>query len=325
MDGVGSHATTDRLIKKAREKNLKIETLTIVNLARRWEDKLAKNEFKSGASAMAAIEKARKLLASKKVDLVVIRGEDLLRTGYAPGEREKFMKLYDHEHTPLEGYNELVPLFLQKHKLSEEKFFEIRDLLFQNYARTWKKKLPDERWFRPLTKYFRGVDCANPNINYSGQIILSSKKTPGSVEIIGNAFVKLSVDGYESLPKIAPYLHLKRAITKAETEAKISFKKKFLTGSALLDAYTCYPVVPMGLIYRLGLVKKMEDIPALLEDHAVTVTGGLNLGKAPWNLTSLNALIVMREKLLASKKFHYGLVHGNGSLGNQQGITILRR
>ena len=333
VDNSGSHSETERVLKLASKKNLTIAKLEIVDLATRWENKLKPWEFKSGASAMAAIEKARKLLASKAADVVVLGGTDLLKTGYAPGAREKYMKLYQNKHTPLEGYNKLVPLFLKMHKLSENDYFVIRNTLFENYARTWKGKLPDERWFRPLTKYFRGVDCANPNVDYSGQIVLCLKDTADvlkipsgkRIEIIGNAFTKLSVDGFESLPKIAPYLHLKRTIDKALKEAKIDYKTEFLKGRALLDAYTCYPVVPMGLILRLGLVKKLEEIPALLKTREVTVTGGLNLGKAAWNLTSLNAIIVMREKLLSSSKTRVGLVHGNGSLGNQQGITILKR
>ena len=336
VDNKGSHAETEKVLALAKKKNLKIETLEIVNLAKRWEDKLRPLQFKSGASANAAVEKARKLLASKKADVVVIKGTDYLKTGYEKGAREGFMKLYNKKFTPLEGYNDLVPLFLRYHKLSENDFFEIRDALFDNYVKTWKKinpegHLPDERWFQPLTKYFRGVDCANPNVDYSGQIVLTNEKTADKlkvpkkkrVQIIGNAFTKLSVDGMESLPKIAPYLHLKRTITKALSESKTDFASEFLKGRALLDAYTCYPVVPMGLIYRLGLVKNMNEIKELLTKHEVTITGGLNLGKAAWNLTSLNSLIVMRERLMSSKKAHLGLVHGNGSLGNQQGITLL--
>lgn len=333
VDNAGSHSETEKVLKLARKKNLMIAALEIVDLARRWEDNLDPHEFKSGASAMAAIESARKLLTSRKADVVVIGGTDLLKTGYEPGAREKYMKLYQKKLTPFDGYNKLVPLFLKFHKLSEKDYFEIRDALFKNYARTWKGEFPDVRWFKPLTKYFRGVDCANPNVDYSGQIVLSLKKTADvlkisenkRVEIIGNAFTKLSVDGMESLPEIASYMHLKKTIDKALKEAKIDFKTEFLKGRALLDAYTCYPVVPMGLILRLGLVKKMEEIPELLKIRDVTVTGGLNLGKAAWNLTSLNAIIVMREKLLSSGKIRVGLVHGNGSLGNQQGITVLQR
>ena len=335
-DGKGSFSESQKVITLAGKKNLRVVTLEIVTLTKRWEDKLSPLEFKSGASAMGAIEKARLILKNKKADLVIIKGSDYLKTGYEKGARENFMKLFNKKFTPLDGYNDLVPLFLKYHKLSEGEYFKIRDALFENYLRTWKKidpeaQLPDERWFRPLTKYFRGVDCANPNLDYSGEIVIASGKTAdilnvpqkNRVQIIGNTFSKLSVDGMESLPKIAPYLHLKKTINKTLKEAKIDFKKEFLRGRALLDAYTCYPVVPMGLILRLGLVNKLTEIPELLKTHEVTVTGGLNLGKAPWNLTTLNALIVMREKLMSSKKAKIGLVHGNGSLGNQQGVTIL--
>lgn len=332
-DGRGSHTESGRIINLGLKKNLRIETLEIVTLAKRWEDKLLPHEFKSGASAMAAIEKAGKLLSKKKADLIIIKGRDYLKSEYRREEREKFMRLYDGKFTPLDGYDRLVPFFLRYHKLSENDFFEIRDSLFRNYAKTWKGPLPDARWFQPLTKYFRGVDCANPNVDYSGQIILATDKTADllnipakrRITIMGNAFTRLSVDGMESLPKIAPYLHLKRTIIKALALTKIDFRKEFLKKNALLDAYTCYPVVPMGLIYQLGLVDDLKDIPELLKKYDVTVTGGLNLGKAPWNLTSLNAIIVMRRKLISSRKFQYGLVHGNGSLGNQQGITLLAK
>lgn len=337
VDNQGSHSETENVLTLAKKKELRIVTLEIVNLAKRWEDKLQPLQFKSGASAMAAVEKARKLLKAKKADLVVIKGSDYLKTGYEKDAREGFMKLYNNKYTPLDGYDRLVPLFLNHHKLSEQEFFEIRDALFNNYVKTWKKVspkgvLPNERWFQPLTKYFRGVDCANPNVDYSGQIILAGEKVADAlkipkkkrVQILGNAFTKLTVDGFESLPKIAPYLHLKRTINKALTEAKTDFRREFLKGRALLDAYTCYPVVPMGLIHRLGLVEDVKEIKDLLDEHDVTITGGLNLGKAAWNLTSLNSLIVMRERLMSHRKARLGLVHGNGSLGNQQGITVLK-
>ena len=336
QDGQGSLEESEALISSASERGLRISKLEIVNLARRWEDKLGPLEFKSGASAMAAIEKARKLFAANKADLVVIHGTDLLRTGYAGNSRAKYMKLYGNKHTPLDGYNRLVPLFLKSHGYSEEDYFGMRDLLFQNYSRTWKRlhpeaAPPDEKWLRPLTQYFRGVDCANPNVDYTGRIVLSTEKVAkflkvkDPVVITGNAFTKLNVDGIESLPKIAPYLHLKKTIDKALAESGVDFRKLFLEGKVLMDAYTCYPVVPMALVIRLGFAETPEEMKQFLKKHEVTVTGGLNLARAPWNLTSLNAIIAMREKLLSSKKFTTGLVHGNGSLGNQQGITLLQR
>lgn len=336
INGLGDLSQTEKLLTRARRHQLSMTTLEIVNLAKRWEDKLGPNQFKSGASAMAAITKAQRLLETKKASIVVIKGTDLLRTGYDKSEREKFMKLYNGKYTPLEGYTKLVRPFIKQHHISEKQFFEIRDALFLNYAKTWKalhpeKDLPEERWFQPITKYFRGVDCANPNIDYTGQLIITDEKHADllkipkkeRVEILGNAFTKLAVDGYESIPKVATYDHLKRTIKKAMKVSGIDFNREYLEGRALLEVYTCYPVVPMALLLKLGLVKDASEFPKFLEDHEVTITGGLNLDKAAWNLTSLNYLIAMREKLLRSKKFKYGLVHGNGSLGNQQGITIL--
>lgn len=338
MDGVGNYDRTQELLLKAQKLGLSTSVLEIVSLAKRWEDKLQPHEFKSGASAMDAINTAHELLASEKTDLVVIKGEDFLRTGYVKSERENFMKLYQGKYTPLDGYDKLVTPFIEHHGISEKEFFEIRDALFINYSKTWKrenpeKALPNDRWFEPITQYFRGVDCANPNIDYSGQLIITNEKQADllgvpeneRISILGNAFIKLPVDGLESLPHIAPYAHLKDVIEEALNEAKIDFIAEFKQGNALLEAYTCYPVVPMALLLKLGLVNHLGELPLFLQQHEVTITGGLNLAKAPWNLTSLNYLISMREKLLNSRNHKYGLVHGNGSLGNQQGITILRR
>ena len=336
IDGQGNHTKTNELIARAKKLGLTTTVLEIVSLARRWEDKLTPNEFKSGASAMAAINKARKLIETGKSSVVVIRGLDHLRTSYTKEDRAKFMKLYGRKFTPLDGYTKLVTPFMQQNNIKEKQFLEIGEALFENYFKTWSRlnpgaKLPDPRWFELITKYFRGVDCANPNIDYSGQLIMTDEKgaellkvpKKERVTILGNAFTKLSVDGFESIPKIAPYLHLHRTINKALNEAQIDFKGEFLKGRALLEAYTCYPVVPMALLLKLGLVSHLTQVPEFLKKYEVTITGGLNLARAPWNLTSLNYLIAMREILINSKFHKYGLVHGNGSLGNQQGITIL--
>jgi hypothetical protein len=338
VDGQGDHSETEGLITRAQKLGLLVSTLEIVPLSKRWEGHLAPHQFKSGASAMAAIKKGRKLLSSGRASLVVIRGRDLLRSGYTKEEREKYMKLYSGKYTPLDGYTRLVPHFLKYHTITAAQFKFISMALFENYSRTWKRlhpqgSLPDERWFAPITKYFRGVDCANPNVDFSGQILLAGVEVADllrvpkkkRVKVLGNSFVQLSVDGLSSVGKVASYLHLKRAIKTALSEAKIDFNQEFLSGRALLEAYTCYPIVPMGLLLRLGLVETLEEIPKLLGKYEVTITGGLNLDRAAWNLTSLNYIISMREKLLSSKHSRYGLVHGNGSLGNQQGITILGR
>jgi len=62
----------------------------------------------------------------------------------------------------------------------------------------------------------------------------------------------------------------------------------------------------------------------LLQSQEVTQTGGLNLGRAAWNNTTLNNIITMVEKLTSGDGPKIGGVHGNGSIGYQQGFMILQ-
>lgn len=331
IDGEGHHTRSNELIHRAQKLGLKTASLEIAPLSEPWNKDLSDNCFKSGASAMDALERARSILNSKEASIVIIRGKDYLRSEYSRIERENYMNLYDGKYSPLDGYNELVVPFIQYHGISEEQFLEIRDALFENYSRTWKGALPEDRWFRPITKFFRGVDCANPNIDYSGQLIITTEDHANTlqipenekVSILGNAFTRLAIDGFESIPHIAPYNHLEEVIDRALNEAQTDFQAEYFKGRALLEVYSCYPVVPVALLLKLRLVRNVNQFHEFLKKHEVTVTGGLNLGKAPWNLTSLNFLIAMRDRLINSQNHKYGLVHGNGSLGNQQGITIL--
>ena len=65
-----------------------------------------------------------------------------------------------------------------------------------------------------------------------------------------------------------------------------------------------------------------KELAELLDNYEVTVTGGMNLARAAWNNPSLNALVVMHEKILKNN-CGIGLVHGNGGLGYKQGVVIL--
>lgn len=76
VDSFGSHQDTDNILNLAREKGLVVVTLEILSLAQGWQDKMKPHQFKSGASAMAAIERARKILSTKKADAVLIKGQD---------------------------------------------------------------------------------------------------------------------------------------------------------------------------------------------------------------------------------------------------------
>lgn len=49
------------------------------------------------------------------------------------------------------------------------------------------------------------------------------------------------------------------------------------------------------------------------------------LGRAPWNSTTLNAIVAIAERLHDPSEERLAGVHSNGSLGYQQGFVLLER
>ena len=78
----------------------------------------------------------------------------------------------------------------------------------------------------------------------------------------------------------------------------------------------------MAFLISCKLVPSLAQIPEFLTDHLVTITGGMNLARAPWNNPALNGLIEMYHQLNDNPTQH-GLVHGNGGIGYRQGVAIL--
>ena len=100
--------------------------------------------------------------------------------------------------------------------------------------------------------------------------------------------------------------------------------EEFKKGNLLLEIYTCYPPVPIAFLLSTGMITNVRDLPIFLERYEMTVTGGMNLARAPWNNLALNGLIDMYEKLKESSTT-YGLVRGNGGIGEIQGIALLEK
>jgi hypothetical protein len=88
--------------------------------------------------------------------------------------------------------------------------------------------------------------------------------------------------------------------------------------------YSCYPVVPIAFLLKSGLAAAPADVLRLLAAYEVTVTGGLNLAKAPWNNTTLSAIVQMVPMLRSERSSRYGAVHSNTAFGYQQAFAILR-
>jgi hypothetical protein len=175
------------------------------------------------------------------------------------------------------------------------------------------------------------VDCANPSVDFEGRIILGTKATldrcgfgpDDCIRIAGCQVKQAGEDTIEAIPEVVPYTHLTAAFKDACEQARVDFRKAFLSGEALLEAYTCYPVVPMGFLLATGFAESTQDIRDFLAGFPVTITGGLNLAKAPWNNTSVYAIAQMASRLKANEAPSLGGVHSVGALGYKQAFAIL--
>lgn len=91
-----------------------------------------------------------------------------------------------------------------------------------------------------------------------------------------------------------------------------------------LELYTCSPPIPLAFLLTTKMVESIRELPKFLSSYEITSTGGMNFARAPWNNPALNALIDMCKAMRKGVK-NYGLVHGNGGIGEIQGVAILER
>jgi len=329
----------DDLVDKLKTLEITPSRLAIEPLSIPWNNKLQDGHFRSGCAPIMALEQATRLI-SQGVSAVIIEGDEPLSSGYTREQRHQLMAVYTDQPSIAELYSRLAMKFISQQDISEQQFTELADSLYQNHLRVYQRqinentahfKLPSSKWLAQVTPLFRGVDCANPLVDFSGKILLCSEDVARRL----NAQDKLLVSGValgildldnepQAIDQIVKYHHLTQAFTQASTLAKVDFVSQFKQGNALLEAYTCYPVVPMAFLINNGFVDSLDQLPAFLGQHEITVTGGMNLARAPWNNPSLNALINMYHQLLAGEQ-QYGMVHGNGGLGYRQGIAILEK
>ena len=182
-----------------------------------------------------------------------------------------------------------------------------------------------------MTDLFRGVDCANPTTDFEGRIIVCTEKVAKTlkvpdknrIRILSCSIEQSGEDNLESIPQIAPYNHLANAYQNASKDAGVDFSEEFRSGRAILETYTCFPVVPLAFLLKSGLVKDMSGIESFLNQYEITVTGGLNLAKAPWNNTTLSAMVDIVKTLGSSKKKMLAGVHSVCALGYREAFAIL--
>lgn len=330
VDGAGSLAPVEERWKELGEQGRLVE-LTIDPLAAGWDTPVAPNHFRSGCAPIDALAHADRLVRAGGADAVLIRGEDDLRAQYGRDRAAlaRQMAIYGDECSIPEAYTRLAHAFSRRHGLSTDGFKNLAAALFENYIRTAERseayRAPKPAAFEMVTDLFRKVDCANPVVDFSGALIVASKSFAGdgAIEILAVETAQASGDGPDNVAELARYDHLKAACEAAYARAGIDLPREFLAGRALLEAYTCFPVAPLGFLLASGIVHDLHEVPALLAAHEITVTGGMNLARAAWNNPALNALVVMCERL-AGGDVRLGAVHGNGGLGYRQGLALLR-
>lgn len=334
IDGDGSFEKTEFIESHFKDNRIPVVHFYINPLKAGWHSKRLENHFRSGCAPVEALHEAQKRIAEKTARAVVISGQDHLRSEYSSATRQKMMAIYGDDASILELYNRLAHAFIDAQGILKDDFKRIANALFENCQRTYLRKnsgqTPDAKWFECITDLFRGVDCANPVVDFKGKLIVCDKKTAlecgvkdrDLIEIAGTGISSVK-DGPEHIREIAEFDHLARACQSACAAAGADIFAEFLNKNARLEIYTCYPVVPLAFLLKTGLVASRQQIPVFLDEYEITVTGGMNLCKAPWNNPSLNALIQMHGELCAGGP-RYGAVHGNGGLGYKQGLAILR-
>jgi hypothetical protein len=339
VNGVGSLSVVEGLSARlASELGVEPRVLTIDPLSVDWHSELDRDHFRSGCAPVEAMHRARALIASGEEVAVIIHGRDLLRTEYSSDERRQAMSIYPDGVPLTEAYDRLTGAFIAKNTIEKTQFLALRDALFENYWRTYQSAnpaatRPDSRWFEAITPLFRGVDCANPVIDFEAKLLLVSDAAARDlllseremVEVVAVGVGQLASDGPEAIAEILPYQHLKDAVCEIETATGLSLRQLQRRGELCLDLYTCYPVVPLACLLATQLVSHPDQLLEFIEHNPITLTGGMNLARGPWNNPALNGLVAMFETLSQQpqREQAYGLVHGNGGLGYRQGLVLM--
>jgi len=335
IDQNGDLNNIDQMLLHINSTRLRNKHLIIDPLSAGWFTPQEKGHFRSGNSAIEAIEFGCKYLNNNIFDVITISGKDFLKSDYDRQERTQMMEIYNHT-SLIEMYTKLSEEWCKKNSITENQFIKLADLLLNNYIKTYedrfKLSLPDinSKWLKPITSLFRGIDCANPAIDYEGKLIIATtygiKKLNldlnNCIEIKGISTIYTKDSGMEAIPEIATYQHLSHAISNTIQQANIDLITEFTNHNVMIEVYTCFPIAPLSFLQASGLAKTYTEFEHIILNYPITITGGMNLAKAAWNNPALWATI-QAFHLLKKQTVKYIGIHGNGGLGEKQGFMIL--
>jgi hypothetical protein len=338
VDGIGDLDSVTDAEKKLCASTAGIVSLSIDPLSKGWDTPLEDGHFRSGCAPIEALFAACDMINRSVCDAVIIKGTDNLKSGYQGRHemRRRLMNIYGSKCTLPEAYTLLAYEFIDTVNMTPDAFKNMTEKLYDNYRRTALKnntyRSPDERWFDYVTALFRGVDCANPFVDFSAGMIIGTREAAdlcgvpeeNRISVLGVGLAHASGDGPAQVKAIASFKHLKNAWDTAAARAGVDFPALFVQGKALLEVYSCYPVIPFAFLLASGLAPAFDDIDSILHHYDMTVTGGMNIARAAWNNPALNALVSMYKRL-CSTGTRLGAVHGNGGLGFKQGVAFIGR
>jgi hypothetical protein len=310
-------------------------------------DRLHKlNCYRSGAGPIQALFDAQALVDHQLYDAVFIFGCEPLLTNRRLYGREairRAMDIFADGGSLLNCYHVMSRLLCRELGLTDSDFYALAEALYQNYRRAFARLHPGAdvadrgRNLAALQgELFYLTDCANPNVDFAGGIIVSSATAAERLDVPAErrldilAVRQAVVEGSpESLAKIIgrwPVLlpHLRDAFHALRRDCGLDLAREWRERRLLLDVYTCYPPIPLAFLLTCGFAASVAELPDLLREYPVTWTGGLNFAGAPWNNPVLHSLISLYQQLNALEAERF-LVHGNGGVGELQGVALLGR
>ncbi|MBR2551690.1 MAG: hypothetical protein IKF05_01685 [Erysipelotrichaceae bacterium] len=302
------------------------------------------NYYRTGAGPIHALADAKLYIENGLCDAVAIFAYEPLymcKKKLGGAAIRKAMDIFDGVNL-ISCYNRLAEQLCQELGIQTEEFKKISDALYDNYIRTYSALYGENSFSRDRGRMledmggylFHLTDCANPNVDFAGGMILCNDETYRAFNkeethvVLDSAACKMVYGNPNKTAAITEngeiLPHLRKISEALEKESGIRMKEELDKDDLLLAAYTCYPTSPFGLLFACDLVRSVEEIYPFLERHEITVEGGMSLGRAPWNCSAFRNAILIAQKLSASSQ-HYGLVHGNGGMGETQGLALFKR
>lgn len=303
--------------------------------------------YKTGAGPIHAVSDAQTLLDAGIVELVAIFAyEPLLysKQVYGRAAITRAMNSWLQGASLLACYNRISDQLCRVLSISTDVFAALKDALYQNYCATYNHLHGAESARKERGKnlaemgggMFYLTDVPNPDIDFAGGIILGNDNMLTRYSKPGVRSIRVKASAHEVVPGGPAYIplivggkggifpHLRRVFVRLECDAGIDLAQQLTAGTLLLNAYTCYPPIPIAFLLAGGFIKNLEEIPQFLAQHALTVDGGMSLARAPWNCPALSALIDMCQALRTTSQ-RFGLIHGNGGIGDGQGLLLLEK